>query len=567
MLKLPKRFNQGFGNTRVAPTGAVVVDYSNPLADGLTNAYLFNRPLENLVSGYNWSTSPGVTRNGDRYEFHRASSDSLSIPNIDNPNSELTVLAAVNYSETGFDAGLFYSGVGIGNPLFWADTITGTLRAAMYCGVPLYAANNSLPINTDLIWGGTAVDSTNTGELYVNGVRLATGSIGTSAFSFSNVELCNSSSRWADSAYKWYYIWNRKLSASEIKSITDNPFQIFKPANDLYYFPVSGAAPAGFSAYWITKQIILKGDSMKKNVASQVIGVQMITAADGTAFTGAVTALITVDGGTQSASGGTGPTSEGNGLHTYIPTQAETNGDHIAFTFTGTGAIPATIQVYTGFPQTVDNNVLAAGATGFAAIDTVVDSILVDTGTTIPATIATAQADLDIITGVSGVNLLTATQASIDAIETDTGTTVPAQIAALNNVAATDIVSAGAITTLTGAVVNVDLVDTLTTYTGNTVQTGDSFARLGAPAGASVSADIAAVPTVVEILTTAMTEAYAADGVAPTLAQAIFLIQQTVGEFAISGTTITAKKLDGAATAATYTLDDGTSPTSRTRAS
>lgn len=36
------------------------------------------------------------------------------------------------------------------------------------------------------------------------------------------------------------------------------------------------------------------------------------------------------------------------------------------------------------------------------------------------------------------------------------------------------------------------LVDTVTTYTGNTKQTGDNFARLGAPAGASVSADIAA---------------------------------------------------------------------------
>jgi hypothetical protein len=36
-------------------------------------------------------------------------------------------------------------------------------------------------------------------------------------------------------------------------------------------------------------------------------------------------------------------------------------------------------------------------------------------------------------------------------------------------------------------------VNTLTTYTGNTVQTGDAFARLGAPAGASVSADVAAV--------------------------------------------------------------------------
>lgn len=45
----------------------------------------------------------------------------------------------------------------------------------------------------------------------------------------------------------------------------------------------------------------------------------------------------------------------------------------------------------------------------------------------------------------------------------------------------------------TNKVQGVVLVDTLTTYTGNTVQTGDSFARLGAPAGASVSADIAGV--------------------------------------------------------------------------
>jgi hypothetical protein len=45
----------------------------------------------------------------------------------------------------------------------------------------------------------------------------------------------------------------------------------------------------------------------------------------------------------------------------------------------------------------------------------------------------------------------------------------------------------------TNKVQGVVLVDTLTTYTGNTLQTGDSFPRLGAPAGASVSADIAAV--------------------------------------------------------------------------
>lgn len=46
----------------------------------------------------------------------------------------------------------------------------------------------------------------------------------------------------------------------------------------------------------------------------------------------------------------------------------------------------------------------------------------------------------------------------------------------------------------------VNLVNTLTTYTGNTPQTGDAFARLGAPAGASVSADILVIDNFVDDL-------------------------------------------------------------------
>jgi hypothetical protein len=53
-------------------------------------------------------------------------------------------------------------------------------------------------------------------------------------------------------------------------------------------------------------------------------------------------------------------------------------------------------------------------------LDLILDIVAADTTTDIPGLIATAQADLDIITGATGVNLLAATQASIDAIETDT---------------------------------------------------------------------------------------------------------------------------------------------------
>lgn len=68
------------------------------------------------------------------------------------------------------------------------------------------------------------------------------------------------------------------------------------------------------------------------------------------------------------------------------------------------------------------------------------------------------------------------------------------------------------------------------------------------------------------IFTTAIAESYAASGAAGTPAQILYMIQQAITEFAISGTTKTIKKLNGSTTAATETLDDATNPTSITRA-
>ncbi len=67
--------------------------------------------------------------------------------------------------------------------------------------------------------------------------------------------------------------------------------------------------------------------------------------------------------------------------------------------------------------------------------------------------------------------------------------------------------------------------------------------------------------------TDTLTESYAADGAAFTPAQALYEICQGLTEFAISSTTVSVKKRDGTTEAATYTLDDATTPTSRTRAS
>ena len=170
------------------------------------------------------------------------------------------------------------------------------------------------------------------------------------------------------------------------------------------------------------------GDAVKKNVASQVIGAEMVSATDGSAFTGSVTVYVTGDGGTQAAgSVGSGAcTHEGNGYHTYVPAQAETNYNHVAFTFTGTGAIPVTVQVFTGFPQTGDNfarlgapagaSIAADLATIAGYVDTEIASILSKLGTP-----AGASVSADIATVTSYVDTeVAAIKTVVDAILVDT---------------------------------------------------------------------------------------------------------------------------------------------------
>jgi hypothetical protein len=100
-------------------------------------------------------------------------------------------------------------------------------------------------------------------------------------------------------------------------------------------------------------------------------------------------------------------------------------------------------------------------------------------------------------TGTGNGNGLTPTHAGtgqdFNATTTPLTLAKTTNITGFNDIAATAVVSSGAITTSGGKVSEVALVDTLTTYTSNTPQSGDAYARLGAPAGASVSADVAAV--------------------------------------------------------------------------
>lgn len=192
---------------------------------------------------------------------------------------------------------------------------------------------------------------------------------------------------------------------------------------------------------------------MLKNTAGQKVGCQMVSAEDGTAFTGSVTVHVTGDAGTQAqGSVGSGAcTHEGNGYHTYAPAQAETNYDLIAFTFVGTGAVPQTREVHTQLArQTGDAYaVVNSGTHGNAALKTLIDTIddfldteiaaiLAAVDTEVAAILAdTAELQADWVNGGRLDLLIDAIKAKTDSLTFTQAGHVDANIQRIKNVALT----------------------------------------------------------------------------------------------------------------------------------
>ena len=135
----------------------------------------------------------------------------------------------------------------------------------------------------------------------------------------------------------------------------------------------------------------------------------------------------------------------------------------------------------------------------------------------------------------------------------------------------------GAVGSVTGAVGSV--TGAVGSVTGAVGSVTGAVGSVAGNVGGNVVGSVGSVTTVSDktgyalsnggidaLFTRALTESYAADGAAPTVAQALLLIQQVLTELSISTVTGTVKKLDGSTTAATLTYNDATSPTSVTRA-
>jgi hypothetical protein len=96
---------------------------------------------------------------------------------------------------------------------------------------------------------------------------------------------------------------------------------------------------------------------------------------------------------------------------------------------------------------------------------------------------------------------------------------------------------------------------------------GHTDAGSAAKALADIETDVTAILVDTGALNdTALPDSVPADGSLPTLKQAMYMLTQFLTERAVSGTTVTVKKVDGSTSLMTFTLDHATTPTSITRA-
>lgn len=216
-------------------------------------------------------------------------------------------------------------------------------------------------------------------------------------------------------------------------------------------------------------------------------------------------------------------------------------------------------------------------------VDTIKTNPVVNAGTITFPTTATLASTTNITAGtIATVTNLTNAPGAGDftaTMKTSIGTAVAASAVASvtgnvgGNVTGSVGSVVGAVGSVTGAVGSVTgAVGSVTgNVGGNVVGTVASVVgAVGSVTGLTASnldATISSRASPAQILTTTLTESYAADGAAGTLSQLVFGMQAFLQERSVTGTTLTVKKLDGSTTAMTFTLSDATSPVSVTRAS
>lgn len=296
---------------------------------------------------------------------------------------------------------------------------------------------------------------------------------------------------------------------------------------------------------------------MFKNTASQSVTLSAFDASTGLQKTGDAANMVFYvskdDGAVTAIASNSGVPTESDatnakGDYKIALSQTETNADKLRFTGKSS---TSNIVVVAQTIYTVPANFTTQSIDGSGRVD-----VIKIAGTTQTARDIGASVLLSVGTGTGQVNL---TSGKVPA--TLASTDVTGNVASdLQTIKTQTVTCAGGVTIPAA---------TLASTTNITSASGVSLISAYDPAKtASQAGDAMTLTAVYDFAkgTVAMTESYAAQHATMTPVQALYQINQHLGESGIVTTTKTLKKRDGSTTAKTFTLDSATTPTSVTEA-
>jgi len=259
----------------------------------------------------------------------------------------------------------------------------------------------------------------------------------------------------------------------------------------------AAAAPSGFSAYWAIQANQTIGNGSKamyprNNATPEPVAIgAVIQISDGAVQTSGVTVRIKPNGVAEADGAGTTAYST-DGIVLYTPTQGETNYTSFILIAKKSACIPVAMTVVTS-ASAVPGVATLAAATHTGAVIPTVSAVTGLTASNLDAT-------------VSSRNAVAPTNLSAAQVRTELTTELGRIDAAIST---RSTYAGGAVASVTGAVGSVtgnvggNVVGSVGSLTGHTVQTGDSFARIGATgSGLTTLASATSLSTVAGYLDT-----------------------------------------------------------------
>jgi len=261
----------------------------------------------------------------------------------------------------------------------------------------------------------------------------------------------------------------------------------------------------------------------RKNTAGQNLGFVLINATTGGALTGAtVTAYRSIDGAAQASATGS-VTELGHGQYNFAPSQADTNGNQISYLFTAASAVPAEKTIVTTAADPTNGTSL-----GLTNLDAAISTRSTYAGGAVAS-----------VTGNVGGNVLGSVAGSVAAVTGNVG---------------------GSVASVTGNVGG-NLAGSVGSVTGN----------VGGSVGSVAGNVIGSVGSVASAVTISLSQT----GFTPRNLGSVADNQLTIGDAlvaaicaaagkeSVSGTTYTVQTPSTGTTIRSFTLDSGTSPSTR----